>query len=269
MSRLRPRWLDVVLVLCLALLGGFLVFHDRISSTSPWLSIWPNIITDLFAIWLGVRIIDNIISEQQRKRAAALSLRGGLNYTMQLAHDLLPRPGWPLWRLRDEIRWLRLRLDLQSNLVRADERRFGEAAILRLEAITGLADRLKSLLRQVDVDEEDVRKVFERATKQNVSHLHRYDIGELGELERTYNDYAYDPEVDTGQLIVAIRSVRNVVQSGDLDPDVRSTMKVYLAAIEASVDARTELKEKIDEYISFVRDAEMTILSRHAVDDSA
>ena len=103
MRYMRPRWLDLVLVLSLVLLGTFLAFHDRLSTTSPWLSLWPNIITDLFAIWLGVRIIDNIISEQQRRRAAALSLRGNLNLTMQLAHDLLPEPGWPLWRLRDEI----------------------------------------------------------------------------------------------------------------------------------------------------------------------
>jgi hypothetical protein len=209
MRYMRPRWLDLVLVLSLVLLGTFLAFHDRLSTTSPWLSLWPNIITDLFAIWLGVRIIDNIISEQQRRRAAALSLRGNLNLTMQLAHDLLPEPGWPLWRLRDEIHWLRQRFDLQTHLVRTDERKFGESAILKLENIASLTDNLKSLLRQVVANKEGTEKAFNQATKNNSSHPHLYEISELEELESKYYAYTGDPEADTGQLIVAIRAARN------------------------------------------------------------
>jgi len=41
---------------------------------------------------------------------------------------------------------------------------------------------------------------------------------------------------------------------------------MYLAAVEAMVDTRTELKGTIDEYIAFVRDTEVKILSRHAVE---
>jgi hypothetical protein len=35
-----------------------LIFMTGSAPTSPWLSIWPNVVTDLFAIWAGVSTID-------------------------------------------------------------------------------------------------------------------------------------------------------------------------------------------------------------------
>ena len=161
---------------------------------------------------------------------------------------------------------MRQRLDLQTHLVRTDERKFGESAILKLENIASLTDNLKSLLRQVVANKEGTEKAFNQATKNNSSHPHLYEISELEELESKYYAYTGDPEADTGQLIVAIRAARNAAQSDTLDAGVRSAVKMYLAAVEAMVDTRTELKGTIDEYIAFVRDTEVKILSRHAVE---
>lgn len=200
MRYIRPKWLDLVLILSIALLVTFLAFRDRVAPTSPWLSIWPNITTDLFGIWLAVRIIDGIINEHERRRTAALSLRGTLNHTMQRARDLLPRPGWPLWILRDEIRWIRLRLDLQSGLIRDNERRFAEVAIQMLEAITAIADRLKSLLRQVDSNQEELQDAFDRATEQDREHVFMHQFRPLRQVQRYYRSFAADPDADTGPL---------------------------------------------------------------------
>lgn len=266
MRYIRPKWLDLVLVLSIVLLVTFLAFHNRLASTSPWLSIWPNVLTDLFGIWLGVRIIDSIINERERRRTAALSIRGTLNYTMQRARDLLPRPGWPLWILRDEIRWLRLRLDLQPSLIRDSERRFAEAAIRMLESITVTGDRLKSLLRQVDSNEEELKDEFERATERDPKHVFMYRFTPLRQVQRYYRFFADDPDADTGPLIVAIKAARNSSAPDNLSTSVAEAIQVYLAAIDSVIDARTELKREVDGYITFVRDAETRILSKHATD---
>jgi hypothetical protein len=87
-------------------------------------------------------------------------------------------------------------------------------------------------------------------------------------VERCYRAYVRDPDVDAGELVVAIRTARNIAQSDNLDANVREVMNSYLAAVESVVDSRTDLKGKVDDYITFVCDAETTILSRHAVDNS-
>lgn len=266
MRYLRPRWLDLLLIISLALLFAYLGFHGKLQPSSPWLSLWPNATTDFFAIWLGGRIIDGIVSERQRRRSIALGIRGTLNYTMQRARDLLPQPTWALRTLRDEIRWFRLRLELQGSLLRKDERERALKAAEMLEDVIQPAASLDSALRQVRVENEDLNDKFLQATTENSEHLSRWQITSLTKLENRYNAYQSDPDPDEGPLATAINAARNNLASIKLRSDVLDAANVYISAIEVLLNLHSQLQAKMDDYVNFVRDTEMVILDRHGAE---
>ncbi len=263
---LRPRWLDLLLIISLVLLFAFLRFHGKLQPSSPWLSLWPNAITDFFAIWLGARIIDGVVSERQRRRSIALGIRGTMNYTMQRARDLLPQPTWALRTLRNEIRWLEKRLKLQGELLRNDERERALTAVKMLEDIIQPAVSLDSALRQVRVGNEDLNDKFLQATTENSEHISRWQVTSLNKLENRYNAYRSDPDPDAGPLAAAINEARNNLTSINLRPDVLDAANAYIAAIEVLLNLHNQLQAQIDGYVNFVRGAEMIILDRHGAE---
>jgi hypothetical protein len=58
---------------------GLRVLARPARAESPWLDLWPNITVDLFSVWLVARIIESFITSRERRRDAALDVRGAMN----------------------------------------------------------------------------------------------------------------------------------------------------------------------------------------------
>src|SRR3954451_7225801 len=123
MKVLRPRWLDLILVAALLSLVLYIKFAPALPSGSPWGNLWPNVVEDLFSIWLTARAIQGVLDLSQKRRAVYDRFRGNLNFITGNIRDLLPHvDGFRMRTLEDELRWLELRIDRQGNYLRGSHR---------------------------------------------------------------------------------------------------------------------------------------------------
>lgn len=65
----------VVLGIGLFLTGGFIWYRqNNPTDTSPIIDLWPNVATEIIAIYLGVRFIDSLISRREHRNTCAARL---------------------------------------------------------------------------------------------------------------------------------------------------------------------------------------------------
>jgi hypothetical protein len=262
----RPNGLDVVLIVALVLFVGFVWGHDRIAADSPWQSLWPNVTTDLFGLWLVARIIEGIIDQREKERAAALDVRGVLNFTMQRSRTLLPRPDdWTLRPLRDEIYWMRQRVEYQEAYLGDEERHALRAAWDRLGRMVEEASRLADSMRSVDRAWEAVEDGFRHAATSIDGHPWLHEVDELQRLERGYRRLESDASDQRGTESVQrrIHGVRSRIPELQLAPTIAHTVEEWLAAVETVLEQRAALQSLIGDYGAFVRRTEETILTRY------
>lgn len=92
-----PHPLDILLGPAVLSLLGFVYWRDRLDAEPPWFDLWPNITMDLFSVWL-VRIIEAFITSRERRRHAALDVRGTMNYARARRHHPRASDQGPLTR---------------------------------------------------------------------------------------------------------------------------------------------------------------------------
>ncbi|MEQ0558475.1 hypothetical protein ABJI51_05300 [Amycolatopsis sp. NEAU-NG30] len=260
---LRPRFLDVILVLAIAALAGYLLAHSRLAPDSAWGSLWPNITTDLFGIWLTVRVIDELGTVRSKRQEIMRGFRGNVNYSKKCAMDLLPQPRhWAMRSLDDEISGLTTRLDHQGMYLRQDERDRIRTAIRNLSAISLDAKELASIFRERTRLEDTMRRVFREATDEDRDHPYPHDVDELEALGSEYQYYADDPDIDSAKLVLAIEALRRTLPTLAISDPAQRAVTELADATEVAVERRRKLEQQVDQYAKFVRDTEVQFLDR-------
>jgi hypothetical protein len=260
---LRPRLLDLILVVAIAALVGYLAAHSRLAPDSAWGSLWPNITTDLFGIWLTVRVIDELATVRTKRQEIVRGFRGNMNYSMKCAVGLLPQPQhWAIRTLDDETRWLTTRLDHQGMYLLQDERDRICAAVEYLSTISRDAKELASIFRKRTRLEDTMRRIFREATNEDHNHPFLDDVDELESLGSEYWYYADDPDTDPAQVILAIESVRHAPSALAISDPAQRAVSDLVDATEVYIECRRELEQKVDQYVKFVRDTEVQFLDR-------
>lgn len=265
LRELRPRALDVLLVVAVGLLAGYLAFAGDLPDGSLLPSLWANVATDAFAIWLGARLIDGLLARRQRRDNALLESRANLNFTMHQARGLLPAPRpWQLVPAEDEARWLEVGLRRRRAVLRGDEaERIAEAAA-RFTAVLADAKALKAARDRVEVTRHAVDDAFDAAEERDIAHVRRWRLVPLRRLQREL-DRSFDDHEDTGAgLLAAAQACRAEVDRlrEGLAPAVTTAVDDHLAAVETAVHARRALAGKVDGYVAFVRECEAVFLDR-------
>jgi hypothetical protein len=262
---LRPSWLDVLLVLAIVSLIGYVGTHDADAAGSPWRELWPNITVDLFSVWLVARIIEGILSSREKRRTAALQLRAALNYSMDRARSVLPDARlWAVQPVLDEARWMRMNAQRRDMHLESEAREVLLHAATDLEAIASVAEQLGEALVDVQTTRDAMRNKFEEANEADSRHPSLWDVDPLKELGQAID---LSRDLTTGRaatsVTAAISKASQAVAALTLAPPVEVAVRAYSDAADQALAHRVELQRMVDAYTDFVRAQEEAILARH------
>jgi hypothetical protein len=225
--------------------------------------LWTNINSDLFILWLAGRVIDGIVSRRQRRQQVILGVRGGTNYMMRIAADVLPEAYH--WRLRDlenEIRWYGLTLDHQGKYLRAHERRRAETAKAEATEILSAAKNYLAFKRESERLWDQTSREFQRANRVEGIKQYRHELTMVSSTRDHFRQYLEDPTSEPGPTLVAAREARNEVGSIQIPRTLKDSLFGYLTAVENSIEESELIKERVSRFVQNVRDTEIIYLDR-------
>jgi hypothetical protein len=261
--RLRPTPLDIVLVLGVASLAGFVLTQDRLDPDSPWLALWPNVTVDLFSVWLVARIIESFIASREKRRRDALWLRGAMNYTMSRAREVLPEPWqWAINTLGDEVEAMRTNADRSDLAFSREVRDYIREAAQELQVIASDASALREaqvLVRETRNDHEAAFRASER------DRAHR-DYWQLDSLDRLRQELEISRDHPIGQARTeigsAVAAVRQQAAQLSLTEQTMQSLNEHPTAVEASLQRRADLELRVEAYATLVKSHETDLLQQ-------
>lgn len=261
MQIIRPRWLDLILIAAIAQLALYIKFESSVSPGSPWSGLWPNAVVDMFSIWLTARVIQGLLDLSRKRRGVYGGFRSNLNFINGHMCDLLPNAdSFRLRILRDEMRWLKLRLESQGKFLRKRHRTRIAGAVDRIDLTLQLGHEFRSFRREVFRCDRRVRAEFHISQKKIPETPPLHDALWLRDLPAEVREFGQDSGDDSAQLQVYIEEAR--IESARLPgtDDLKHAIGCYLTAIQGMVTRHDAVRVRVEEFTQFVRDNEISLL---------
>jgi len=268
LRELRPRWVDLFLLAGIVALWFYLVNSGTRSTQSSWSALWPNVVTDLFFVWVAARLIDGLGAARQRREAVVTGFRSNLNYIARIVSGLLPSLyDFHLRDLGEEMRWLDLRRQRQGKYLKLSDRKaIAEIAAqiprIRTDAVKARELRQDTAEVRTQLPDEWDRIRRNASTDTTAGMPQWYDLTWMRKLEHEYDRYIRVADSKPGQLLVAITEARHKISLLDIDPYLAERLSSFATAMSVEQQVIEDLKEKVAAYRDAVRNAEIALLER-------
>lgn len=260
MGIFRPRWLDLVLLAALASLVFYVQIAPVAPSNSPWISLWPNAVVDLFSIWLTLRVVQGILDQNQKRRTVYNVFRSGLNFLAGQLRDLMPHvDGFKMRIVEDELRAFKLRLDRQGKYLREEHRATAQAAFDRASAIVAPAGEFQSLRREMKRRERRMRVEFDRSREVVPDTAWFHNLLWLRDIPTDVGELGNDPD-DATEFVGRVDQARKMVVGVAGTEELRRDIESYLTSVQGIIGRHYAIVREVESYAKFVREYEISLL---------
>jgi len=210
-------------------------------------SIVPNLATELFGVWLSVRIIESVLRQRQKRSQLRSQLIENMNYLVTLIRSIAPHfEQQTIDHLTSELKWFEEMKDYRISGT-------SEQTIRLINEVTRLYKKAATEALKINPMRDNINDLF-------LSHPEMLEDADMKELHDVYRrqNYtriivdridsrieSYKEKVSEGEPVEKIFQEQEVIQKIE---DYSSTLKIYISitldAEAAVLEARSSVMNR-------------------------